>query len=155
MSTVNSRFYFRPIGADESDILTHIHAEAFASYWNPGDFNDFFSVPGTHALLAEAEGQPAGMVVLRVTHEQSDIITIAVRPGFRRQGLALMLMRQCIENAKTLGANAMFLDVENGNLPALALYNALGFSQISRRKLYYRQKDGTYTDALVMTCKFA
>ncbi len=95
------------------------------------------------------------MVVVRVTHEQADIITIAVRPEFRRRGLARELMRQSIEIAKSLGATELFLDVENGNTAALALYDTLGFSQISRRKLYYRQKDGSYTDALVMKCKLA
>lgn len=156
MSTVSSRFLFKHAGPEASDILTGIHAEAFANYWNTNDFNDFFGVPGTHAIIAQTPDESAvGMVVLRVSHEQSDIITIAVRPPWRRRGLARLLMSQAVEMAKSLGASDMFLDVENGNIPALALYADLGFRQISRRKLYYRQKDGTYTDALVMTCKLA
>lgn len=135
--------------------MTYIHAEAFANYWNPSDFNDFFSVSGTHAILAEIDETPVGMAVLRVAGEQADIITIAVRPQYRRHGLATTMMKQSIEKAVSLGADAMFLDVENGNTAAIALYAALGFTQLSRRKLYYRQKDGTYTDALVMTRKLA
>ena len=154
MSTVNS-FTTRIIGASESDILTEIHAEAFANYWNPGDFNDFFSVPGTAALLVEYGEKPVAMAVLRVSFEQADIITIATRPAFRRQGLARILMQQVTEMAKSFGATAIFLDVESDNAAALALYTALNFTQIGRRKLYYRQKDGTYTDALVMTKKLA
>lgn len=155
MSTVNSSFTFRTVGPEQAEILTAIHAEAFSNYWNPNDFNDFFAVRGTHALLAERAGNPAAMVVLRVVEEQADIITIAVRPPYRRQGLGKILMNQSIEMAKQLGATAMFLDVENGNTSAMALYASLGFSQIARRKLYYRQKDGSYTDALVMTRKLA
>jgi ribosomal-protein-alanine N-acetyltransferase len=155
VSTVNSRCHFRSVGPEGAATLTEIHAEAFANYWNPSDFNDFFATPGTTAIVAESAGRAAGMVVVRVTHEQADIITIAVRPEFRRRGLARELMRQSIEIAKSLGATELFLDVENGNTAALALYDTLGFSQISRRKLYYRQKDGSYTDALVMKCKLA
>ncbi len=44
----------------------------------------------------------------------------------------------------------MFLDVEDGNATAIQLYEQYGFTQIKRRKQYYRQKDGTFTDALVM-----
>ncbi len=158
MSTVSKplQVTFRPVGPECGDLLTEIHAEAFANYWNPSDFNDFFAVAGTSALLAEtADGKPAGMAVLRVQHEQADIITIAVRPEYRRHGLAKSLMLQSIEKARASGATGLFLDVENGNTAALNLYAQLGFTQLARRKLYYRQKDGTYTDALVMTCKLA
>lgn len=133
-----------------------IHAEAFANYWNVNDFNDFFSIRGTRAWLAEADdGRAAGMVVLRVQHEQADIITVAVRPSFRRQGIGRHLVLQCLDIAKKSGAHTLFLDVEDGNAAAIGLYHSLGFTIISRRKLYYRQKDGSYTDALVMTGKLA
>lgn len=145
------------VGPEASEKLTAIHAEAFAGYWNPNDFNDFFSVPGTRAVLAEgARGEgPAGMVVLRVAGGQADIITIAIRRAWRRQGLGRSLMRMAVEMAREQGADVMFLDVEDGNTAALALYEGLGFTRLSRRRLYYRQKDGSYTDALVMTRKLA
>jgi len=143
------------VGAEESETLTRIHAEAFANYWNPSDFNDFFAVASTFALLAEIDNAPAGMVVLRVLGEQADIMTIATRPNFRRRGLARELMNQAIQMAREIDADAMFLDVEDGNIAALQLYKSLGFANLSRRKLYYRQKDGRYTDALVMTRKLA
>lgn len=158
MSTANKtgNLLFRNVGQEESAVLTEIHAEAFANYWNPNDFNDFFAVYGTRAIVVHAQtGETAGMVVFRVTEEQADIITIAIRPAFRRLGIAKALMRQSIEMAAGLGATEMFLDVEDGNTAAMALYKSLGFTNISRRKLYYRQKDGSYTDALVMTCKLA
>ena len=156
VSIVKTRIALREVGAGEAEALTRIHAEAFANYWNVGDFNDFFSISGTRAWLAETDsGEAVGMVVLRVQFEQADIITIAVRPAFRRQGIGRALVSQSLDMAKELGANTLFLDVEDGNDAALALYRALGLTVISRRKLYYRQKDGSYTDALVMTGKLA
>ena len=160
MSTASlHKYVLRPVGKEAAPILTEIHAEAFANYWNPNDFNDFFAISGTTGLLAEAEGAtnsfPAGMAVLRVIGDQADIITIAVRPRHRRQGLARALMQHAMDLAIKSGASTMYLDVEEGNIPAIYLYEALGFRQLSRRKLYYRQKDGTYTDALVMTRKLA
>ena len=96
-----------------------------------------------------------GMIVIRVQHEQADIITLAVRPEFRKRGVARALVEQALCDMKAQGATEIFLDVEDGNLAAIALYEALGFTRQRRRKLYYRQKDGTYTDALVMAKKIA
>ncbi|NBO19423.1 MAG: GNAT family N-acetyltransferase, partial [Proteobacteria bacterium] len=104
----------REVAAPEAELLTQIHAEAFANYWNVGDFNDFFSIGGTRAWLAETEsGEAAGMVVLRVQHEQADIITIAVRRAFRRQGIGRHMASQCIDVARKSGATTLFLDVED------------------------------------------
>ncbi len=152
-SDVSTRF--RLVGPEQSGILTAIHRACFSNYWNPDAFSDFFNVEGTYAILAEAESAPQAMVVWRVQYEQSDIITIAVLPGSRRLGLARDLMTQAIASARTEGAKSMFLDVEEGNTAALQLYSSFGFTQINRRKLYYRQKDGSFTDALVMTSKLA
>jgi [ribosomal protein S18]-alanine N-acetyltransferase len=132
-----------------------IHAASFPNYWNSESFTNFFSVPGTFAFIAENAATPAAMAVCRVQHEQADLITIAVSPPYRRQGIARLLMRKVMETAVSSGARTLFLDVEEGNQPALALYQGLGFAHLSRRKLYYRQKDGSFTDALVMKCKLA
>lgn len=139
----------RAVGRESAEALTAIHRACFPHYWNLDAFNDFFSVEGTHALLIE----DAAMVVYRVQHEQADIITIAVLPDHRRQGLAKALMEQALAHIRTLGATTLFLDVEEGNTAATQLYQGLGFKENRRRKLYYRQKDGTYTDALVMSRK--
>jgi ribosomal-protein-alanine N-acetyltransferase len=154
--SAKNNLQIRQVGPESAEALVAIHAEGFANYWNISDFNDFFSIPCTLAWLAETpEGEPVAMMVLRIVEEQADVITIAVTPQWRNQGLAHALMIKSIERAKQLGAKALFLDVEDGNIPALRLYEGLGFSHINRRKLYYRQKDGSYTDALVMTRKLA
>ena len=144
----------RPASAKDSDILVGIHRESFPNYWNVQDFNDFFAVPGTYAFTANAP-EPVGMVVLRAQFEQADIITIAILPEWRRRGIARSLLEKVLAEAAKLGAKQLFIDVEEGNIAGLALYQAFGFKQISRRKLYYRQKDGSFTDALVMTRKLA
>lgn len=101
------------------------------------------------------DDEPAGMMVYRVQFDQADIITLAVKPAFRRKGMACALVENALAHMTQLGAKTIFLDVEDGNQPAISLYESLGFSHERRRKLYYRQKDGTYTDALVMKKKIA
>ena len=143
----------REVTSQDIGILTALHAESFAHYWDANAFNDFFGISGTVALVAEEGAEPVGMMVYRMVYEQVDIITVVVRPAHRRQGIAEQLLHYAMQSAATRGATQMFLDVEDGNMAALHLYEKHGFSQINRRKLYYRQKDGSYTDALVMMRK--
>lgn len=149
----------RDVAAESAALLTGIHRHCFTSYWNVDSFNDFFSVAGTRALLAElpedGELKPVGMMVYRLHHEQADIITVCILPPWRRHGIARLLLQEAISRVAEAGVEQMFLDVEDGNRAAIGLYQGFGFTQINRRKLYYRQKDGSFTDALVMTCKLA
>lgn len=146
------QMFYRKAGESEADLLAAIHKECFPNYWNIDAFSDFFSVSGTHALLMQ-DGQPLGMLVYRQAHEDADIITVCVLPQARRSGIARALMTIAMASLKEMGAKKLFLDVEDGNSAALALYESLGFTHIRRRKLYYRQKNGSYTDALVMSRK--
>lgn len=142
------------VGDEASETLAKIHEECFPTYWNIEAFNDFFSVVGTHAIIARI-GEPVGMIVYRVQFDQADIITLAVLSSHRRQGIAKALLEEALADIKKLGGATVFLDVEEGNDAAVALYETHGFSHERRRKLYYRQKDGSYTDALVMKKKIA
>ncbi|MET0429646.1 MAG: ribosomal-protein-alanine acetyltransferase, partial [Microvirga sp.] len=49
------------------------------------------------------------------------------------------------------GARIVFLEVEEGNAPALALYRRLGFREVGRREGYYARPDGTRAAALTMS----
>jgi ribosomal-protein-alanine N-acetyltransferase len=44
----------------------------------------------------------------------------------------------------------LFLEVEDSNAPALALYERQGFREVARREAYYRKADGSAATALVM-----
>ena len=47
-------------------------------------------------------------------------------------------------------AEALFLEVDETNLPAIALYRRLGFGEVGRRANYYRSSGHGPTGALVM-----
>ena len=140
----------RVAGKECAETLAAIHQECFLTYWDIEAFSGFFSVHNTHALLAEREGEKAGMAVFRLTPDEAEIITLAVRPDFRRRGVGRALLEKTMKEAASTGLKVMFLDVEAGNEAAVKLYESQGFAQINRRRQYYRQKDGSYTDALVM-----
>lgn len=153
MQLVNHNLTPRFVSKDEAEILTEIHAECFPRYWNRQAFTDFFAVKNTFAKLVECDGKAVAMMVYRVAYDQADVLTVAVRPAFRKVGIAKKLVTDALTHCAELGVEKLFLEVEVGNDPAIKLYEKLGFKHISRRKLYYQQLDGSLTDALVMAKK--
>jgi ribosomal protein S18 acetylase RimI-like enzyme len=59
-------------------------------------------------------------------------ITIAVTPFFRGQGVGRSLLRTLITMARERDVPALSLDVELDNLPAIRLYESLGFQVLGR-----------------------
>lgn len=60
------------------------------------------------------------------------VTSVSVLPQCRGQGTAERLMRQCIEHVRGLGFRQMELEVDQRNLPAVALYQKLGFGPLRR-----------------------
>ncbi len=73
------------------------------------------------------------------------INNIAVREASRRQGYGAGLMIHLMDRGR--GCDWASLEVRPSNLPALGLYEKLGFRVVARRKGYYSD---TREDALVM-----
>ena len=102
--------------------------------------------------VAEWEGEIIGFLVSREIFAGSDsappereILNLAVSPAFRRAGLATLLMKSELRRQA-----AFLLEVRESNTPARALYERLGFSEISRRRDYY---DNPRETAIVMQLK--
>jgi tRNA threonylcarbamoyladenosine biosynthesis protein TsaB len=130
-----------------AEILSAIHSECFPEGWSAESFATLLANPAHEARLALGENdEPEGFILASRIVDEAEIISLAVRPAFRRKGLATMLLARFSEE---LGSNAtarIFLDVAATNYPAQALYQAAGFVISGRRKNYYSNGD----DAILM-----
>lgn len=125
--------------------LAALHAGAFDAPWDAAAFADLLAQPG---VFAEAEGD--GFILIRVVADEAEILTLAVRPAARRQGIAARLTARAAAEAQGLGATRLFLEVAEHNAAARALYASLGFQPAGRRRGYYARKDGPAVDALIL-----
>ena len=125
------------------------------SPWNTAQFKEEFAgIPTTRFMsVAEADNTIIGYcgVFLPAPGVEADILTVAVLPEYRRQGIAKEFMRQIEEWARERGASAMMLEVEHTNESAIELYKSLGYMKISVRMDYY----GPGQDAFVMRKEFS
>ena len=69
--------------------------------------------------------------------DEFTVARIASLPSFRRRGIARALLGRAIATARASGVTVVFLEVRAGNVPAIALYESVGFIATRRRKGYY------------------
>ena len=139
----------RRAGLDELDAIMAIETATFATdAWSREIMRSELKNKHSYYLVALGNGVD-GYAGLRAPTGtgQADIQTIAVVEGARGQGLGRTLMNALLSEARSRGADEVFLEVRADNPAAHHLYESLGFEQIDRRKKYY-QPDGV--DALIM-----
>jgi ribosomal-protein-alanine N-acetyltransferase len=146
--------YRQPIALDIPVLATY-EKELFPySPWSTSQFKEEFAgIPTTRYMsVAESGNKVVGYcgVFLPAPGVEADILTVAVLPDFRRQGIAREFMHQIEQWSKERGASAMMLEVEQSNSAAIELYKSLGYKKISVRMDYY----GPGQDAFVMRKDF-
>ena len=97
---------------------------------------------------AEEGGAIVGYGGLLVVGEDTHIVTLAVEPGTRGQGLGTRLMLRLAEEALRAGAAHLTLEVRVSNQPAQSLYRRFGFETVGLRRHYYRDEDALIMWAL-------
>lgn len=127
-------------------VLSELHCACFPDCWGPAAMDEVLRSPGVYAILAADGERAAGLALGRRIADEAELLTLAVAPDYRRQGLGAALVR-AVASVVPL-ARLLHLEVGADNPPALMLYRTLGFAQAGRRKDYYRRPDGRLVDAL-------
>lgn len=100
----------------------------------------------------EKSGALAGYAAMLAVLDEGELLRIGVAPGFRRRGVAAMLLERIFQTAEERKLAFMLLEVRKGNTPAVRLYEKYGFSSEGIRKNYYQNPE---EDALIMKKMFA
>ena len=127
--------------------LARLHGVSFVTprAWSEAEIVDLLANPLCFVLEA-----PLGFLLGRVVAGEAEVLTLAVDPAARRQGVGAVLMERFLEEANTRGAQVAFLEVAADNDAALGLYKGAGFAQTGRRRRYYQRPDGSTVDAITM-----
>jgi ribosomal-protein-alanine N-acetyltransferase len=142
----------RPLRVERAEDCAAIHAGAFAHSWSVGEFGTLLASATTigSAALDPATSRMRGFAVSRLAADEAEILTIAVDGAWRGRGVGRDLLREHLSRAALSGARTMFLEVDQDNAAAIALYNRFGFRAVGRREGYYRRPDGKAATALVL-----
>lgn len=110
----------------------------FSDPWSENSIASELENPLSLWLIAEEDGAVCGYVGSQTVLDETDMMNIAVRPDCRRKGIAAALIAELVSRLKARGSRILRLEVRESNLPAIALYKAMGFTQLGLRKNYYR-----------------
>lgn len=119
----------------------------FADPWSENSVASELQNPLSLWLVAMDGEKLAGYVGSQTVLGESDMMNVAVDGDYRRQGVGKMLIEALMEHLKARESHCLTLEVRDSNTPARNLYASLGFSQIGRRKNYYRNPR---EDALIL-----
>ena len=108
--------------------VEHLEREVFTDPWGPLEAHEH--------LLGYPSCAYARWSVLPAAGE-AELLRLAVAPAERRQGLARQLLEDSEAFLAQAGVGSLFLEVRDSNLPARALYEAMGWRFQRLRKAYY------------------
>lgn len=142
---------FRQPTALDLPVLTSLERTLFPDYpWSQAQFKEEIAGIGISRqfCLAISEGSVVGYAGIMVVAPgvPADLLTIAVLPDFRGQGIAQSMLAELESWAKEVGATEVILEVDTKNEAAIRLYELAGYEKISTRANYY----GLGVDAFVM-----
>lgn len=127
--------------------MAALHATCFTvpRPWSVAEFALLLDDP-----LVLAVSAPLGFLLGRIVVDEAEVLTLAIDPSARRQGIGRALVRRFQSQARIRGATGVFLEVAADNQPARALYGAMGYQHAGTRRGYYRREGAAAVDALIL-----
>ena len=144
----------RPMTWGDLNQVEAIDRAVFSTPWPKEAFSYELKRPH-HSVCWVAEvngsnvaGLIVGTIVIWLVLDEGHIGTLAVRAGYRQQGIAQRLLAAALLECSRRGTERALLEVRVSNQPARELYQKFGFATVGVRHGYYQD---THEDALLMT----
>jgi len=157
----SKKIAIRNFSTKDLDKVIEINRLSLPENYIPAFFLDLHKNCSDAFQVAEVNGEIVGYVMCRLENGFSDfkrfrvvkkghIVSIAVRPEFRKMGIGSALLNEVIKVLRRL-VNECFMEVRANNFNAIKLYKENGFEFFRRAHGYYQ--DGS--DAYIMGMNFS
>lgn len=122
-----------------------------ASHAYPWTENTFHSNQGERYLNLKLthDDTLVAFAITQVVLDEATLFNIAVHPDHQRHGYGRQLLQQLIQQLEQRDVLTLWLEVRASNTRAIALYESLGFNEVSIRRNYYPAPGGR-EDAIIM-----
>lgn len=147
MGTIN----IRQMKQTDLDEVLQIEAATFSCPWTRDAFEDSLKIEHTNYLVVSDGDEIAGYCGYYQAFEEANIVNVAVKAAARRRGIARAMLKQLMAEGRKNGITNFILEVRQSNIPAIHLYESLGFIEVGIRKHFYT---APVEDAKIMICKY-
>jgi ribosomal-protein-alanine N-acetyltransferase len=116
-----------------------LEASPEASGWSRAALAAIHQQDPDHLLIGWRGPELAGFISGRVAADEGEILNLAVRERFRRQGVGKALLQTLLDLFVREHVRHVFLEVRESNRNAVSFYRSMGFREVGRRDGYYRE----------------
>lgn len=140
----------RRMSPEDVPIVMAVEQAAYSGGWPVTAFERELTGNGMarYIVLEGTGGGIKGFAGLWLMVDEAHVVTVAVLPEERRQGLGRLLVHGLVELAIEHGMSVATLEVRESNEAARALYREYGFYEVGERKRYYSDNR---ENAVIMT----
>jgi ribosomal-protein-alanine N-acetyltransferase len=117
--------------------IAQLHAASFQRGWGEDEIHRLLIDSAVVAHRAMIGRTMVGFILSRLAADEAEILSVAIAPARRGRGLSRPLLNLHMRRLAGLGARQVFLEVDNHNTPARALYKRAGFYEVGQRQGYY------------------
>lgn len=138
-------FAYRPMIQSDLDEVYQIELESEHDTWDYNAFVSSLEMDEAFVLYQVSNKEICGFLFAYQTQDEYSICNIAIKKKHQNKGLAYFFLKTIMDKKEEI--SNFFLEVRKSNIPALKLYNKLGFKPVYVRKNYYQNPP---EDAIVM-----
>ena len=140
---------------EQSYSVAELHTLLFKRGWDEAECTSLLEQNGVFGFYAIPTDKKNlhGFVLSRVVADEAEILSIGTDANLQNNGIGWRLMQAAIGEASQRGAEKMFLEVDENNIPAVRLYQKIGFQTVGKREAYYDNGGETRSNALFLELK--
>lgn len=117
------------------------------SPWTLEQIKNTLGADSALILYAEVDQEIVGFLIASEDIEMADIYIVVVAEAFKQHAIGTQLFDYLIAYCQEQGIEAIVLETRKSNIPAIKLYERVGFEKVGLRRAYY---SSPIEDAIVM-----
>ena len=132
---------------DDLNAIAEIERVSINPPWSFKAICDFAECNTSRILVAKIDNIVVGYITYSVVLDEVQIANVATHPDYRRRGIGEKLLMHLYNESMSENMFVITLEVRESNEPAIRLYEKCSYSEVGRRKNYYKNPT---EDAILM-----
>lgn len=127
----------RDLREEDLDAVCAIEESSFSMPWRREDFQGLIEDNNSIYLIILSDDRVVGAAGYTFNGFDGYINNVVIDVDYRGQGLGRVLLQELLRVGRKNGVPEFTLEVRASNVPAIKLYESLGFKSEGRRKNFY------------------
>lgn len=139
-----------PMSIKDLEEIKEILFTEFDDFWKYEIFKEELANNNSKYLVLRYNNEIICFGGIKIILDEANLMNIVTKKDMRNKGFGNILLKNLISLSKSLNCTSITLEVNEKNIPAISLYNNIGFQNVGKRKEYYQNGDS----AILMTYIF-